>query len=113
MLLCLPGSWSVAQAAELRSFAVAIKQRKIDPASRLIRVTQGDTVEIAFTSDQAAELHLHGYDLSVTLAPATAATLRFEAKFGGRFALEAHRFGPPGQKQQREVTLLYLEVLPR
>jgi hypothetical protein len=104
----------LAQAADVRRFAVTIKQRKVDPASRLIRVNQGDTVEIAFTSDEAAELHLHGYDLTVTLVPATPATLQFVAKFGGRFALEAHRFGPPGGgKPQREVSLLYLEVLPR
>ncbi len=108
-------------------FSVAINQRRVAAAMRVLRVAQGDTVEITIASDEEAELHLHGYDILVSLEPGKPAILRFEAKFAGRFAIEAHRFGPPGgpgeasgspggrgdARRQREITLLYLEVYPR
>lgn len=98
-------------------FSVAINQRRVEAAMRVLRVSQGDTVEITIASDEEAELHLHGYDILVSLEPGKPAILRFEAKFAGRFAIEAHRFGPPGgrgdARRQREIILLYLEVYPR
>ncbi len=108
-------------------FSVSINRRRVEAAMRVLRVSQGDTVEITIASDEEAELHLHGYDILLSLEPGKPAILRFEAKFAGRFAIEAHRFGPPGgrgeasgspggrgeARRQREITLLYLEVYPR
>ena len=51
------------------------------------------TVELEFTGDEAAELHLHG--------------------FAGRFPLEAHAFGGGGGRRHMHSVVLYLEVLPR
>src|SRR5205823_818076 len=58
-----------AQAAELRRFAITIKNRKVDAAQRLITVTRGDTLELEFATDETAELHLHGYDKLIQVDP--------------------------------------------
>jgi hypothetical protein len=106
-----------AQGMEPKRFSAIIKQRQVEPAMRVIRALQGDAVEITITSDEAAELHLHGYDILISLEPGKPTVVKFAAKIAGRFSLEAHRFGasgaPADPRRQREVTLLYLEVYPR
>jgi hypothetical protein len=42
-------------AAELQRFAITVKSQKVEPAQKLIRVTRGDTLELEFTTDEAAE----------------------------------------------------------
>ena len=110
-----PGLISFAQSAPPRQFAIAIKDRKVEAAASVIRVTQGDTVEIVLTGDEAAELHLHGYDLKLSLTSNVPATIKFTAKIAGRFPLEAHRFGTGSNSGRRrgEGPLLYVEVHPR
>jgi hypothetical protein len=60
-----------------------------------------------------AELHLHGYDQMLTVQPGSPAVMRVQARTAGRFAIEAHRFGPDSGRSRRHVVLLYLEVHPR
>jgi len=108
-------SLAIAQNEQLRQFQFTIKQRKLQQSANLIRVTQGDAVEIALTGDEAAELHLHGYDLKLHLEPNVPSILRFTAKTAGRFPLEVHRFGIASTSgRHRSVgPLFYLEVQPR
>jgi hypothetical protein len=72
-------------------------------------------LELVFTADEFAELHLHGYDIYVNVEPGTPGVLRVNAKFAGRFPLEAHRFGSATAQPNvgTHVVLLYLEVYPR
>src|SRR6516162_11935803 len=58
-----------ARAAEPQRFVVSIKSRKVEPAQKLIRVTRGDAVELEFSTDEEAELHLHGYDRLIKVEP--------------------------------------------
>lgn len=106
---------AVAQSAQSRQFTITIKQSKVEAVANVIRASQGDAVEIVLTSDEAAEVHLHGYDLLLALAPNVPATMRFTAKIAGRFPLEAHRFGAASSSQRHRGAgpLLYVEVLPR
>jgi len=99
-------------AAELARFAVSIQARKIDPAQQTLRAKQGDIVELAFSSDETVDLHLHGYDREISVRPGATSVMRIEAKIAGRFAIEAHRFGA-GSGRSRHVVLLYLEIHPR
>lgn len=110
-----PPPSAAAQGAPTRQFAVTIHQRKVMAADNVIRVTQGDAVEIVLTADEAAELHLHGYDLKLSLSPDVPGTIRFIATIAGRFPLEAHRFGtePSSGRHRSAGPLLYLEVYPR
>jgi hypothetical protein len=108
-----PGLPSLAAAQTPKQFALTIKQRKITEPTNVIRVTQGDLVQISLMADEPAELHLHGYDLTLSLMPNIADKIEFTAKIAGRFPLEAHRFGLPGKTSHPSRPLLYLEVLPR
>ncbi len=96
---------SRAQTGATRSFDLDIRQRRVDKARRTVRVTQGDRVVLNWTTDEAVELHLHGYDISLKVAPGTPAAMTVEAKFAGRFPISGHGFGHHG--------LAYLEVHPR
>ena len=53
----------------------------------------GDTVRLRFRSDQAAEVHLHGYDRTVEVPAGGSARLRFTADAEGIFEIEEHHSG--------------------
>ena len=57
-------------------------------------------------------MHLHGYDLELSLAPDAPTEMNFEAFATGRFPVTSHGFGGHGHDDE-EVVLLYLEVHPR
>lgn len=57
-----------------------------------LRVSQGDTVRLAFKADEEGEIHLHGYDLTAEVAPGHPGELVFEANTAGAFALNFHVF---------------------
>lgn len=58
-----------------------------------LRVNQGDTVRLAFQSDEDGEVHLHGYDLTAAVSPGHPGELVFLAETAGAFALNFHVFG--------------------
>lgn len=67
-----------------------IKAGRLHSGPELIRVTEGTVLILQLLSDQADELHLHGYDLSLPLQPGRPAELRFTADRSGRFVYELH-----------------------
>jgi hypothetical protein len=100
-----PPGWA-ANAAQPKHFALSLVNGAL-VAPDTIRVKQGDDVELRWTSDKPMELHLHGYDIEVKVAPAAPAMMSFSAKIPGRFPIEPH-----GQEQGRHRAVIYLEVLP-
>ena len=104
-------------ASAVREFEISIRDRRVEGSASTLRVKRGETVLLRFRTDEAVSLHVHGYDVQVNLSPASPDAIRFEAKVAGRFPITAHQFGaaadPKARPQShREVTLLYLEVLP-
>jgi hypothetical protein len=106
------------EAAGTRVVELAIVRGKADGAqvtgsgrtAGVLRVGQGETVDIVWTSDEAATLHLHGYNIETRVAAGAKATMRFLARATGRFPVETHgTSSAPG----RHVTLVYIEVHPR
>jgi len=110
-----PLSPAAAQSSQSRQFVIAIKQRRVTSPTNVISVTKGDSVEIVLTADEAAELHLHGYDVLLSLTPNVPGKMQFTANIAGRFPLEAHRFGTGAQSgsSRGHRPLLYVEVQPR
>lgn len=101
--------WPVwAQTGETRSFALDIHNGHVAAGKRTVRVTEGDRVELRWTTDEAVELHLHGYDIRLDLNPGAPRTMTFEAHATGRFPVGIHGSGGHGHG-----ALLYLEVHPR
>jgi hypothetical protein len=76
----------------------------------VIRITQDQQVELLWITDEAAELHIHGYDIRFDIAPETPAQVAFKAHATGRFAVTSHGFG--GEHSDGHETLIYIEVYP-
>ena len=55
-----------------------------------LRATQGDAVSLRFTSDEAGEVHLHGYDLTAAISPTQPGDITFTADTAGAFGLNFH-----------------------
>ena len=74
-----------------------------------IRITQGQVIELRWTSDETVELHLHGYDLELHVTPDAPAAMIIEAFAAGRFPITSHGWGDAGHGHD---ALTYLEVYP-
>ena len=98
------------QAAEL-TFALKIEHGQVPANVRLIRVMQGDTVKLEFSSDQRQLVHLHGYEIQKEVAPGTVSELVFTANLTGRFPVHLH--GGHEEAAGHEDTLVNIEVYPR
>lgn len=108
--VALLGAARVAR-AENKIIDVVIEARKV-VGDDVARVTEGDAVTLRWSTDEAVSVHLHGYDLKLSIAPGTPTEMTFEAFAAGRFPVTSHGFGGHGHDDE-EVVLLYLEVHPR
>jgi hypothetical protein len=105
--------WINADADEgaVKRIELVISERKVQREDKTIRVTQGESVELVWQSDEAAELHLHGYDINFEVSPEAPAIVTFEAHATGRFPITSHGFG--GEQGHGHEALLYIEVYPK
>ena len=69
---------------------IVLRGGKPEGGVQQIEVEKGDTVRLRVSSDQADELHLHGYDITRRATAAKPARFRFEADAEGVFELESH-----------------------
>jgi len=95
----------------VKRIELVIKERRVQLEEKSIRVTQGESVELVWTSDEKGELHLHGYDISFEVSPEAPAIVTFEAHATGRFPVTSHGFG--GEHGHGHEALLYVEIYPR
>lgn len=100
---------AAAQEGAPRVIEVRIENRKVVAPNEAIRITEGNLVELRWTSDETAELHLHGYDLKTRVRPDGPAAMVIEAYAAGRFPITSHRWGDGGHGHD---ALTYLEVYP-
>ncbi len=108
----LPGNAAVAsEKATGVTVERQIQKRKV-VGSNVVRVKEGQNVELIWRTDEKVELHLHGYDIEVDVKPDASAMMRFKAHATGRFPITAHGFGDHHGSGHAEKTLLYLEVHP-
>ena len=101
-----------ADSVDRRVFELSIASRKLSVGEPVVRVTEGDSVELRWTGDEQVSLHLHGYDIEVRVVPGKSASMFLEAIATGRFPITSHGFGasPEGHGHP---TIAYLEVHPR
>ena len=98
-------------AADSNRIEVTVEQRKVAGDSDVIRVTQGEDVELVWHTDESARLHLHGYDIEFAVTPDEPTVIRLKAHATGRFPVTSHGFGDGHGHGHKP--LLYLEVYPR
>lgn len=87
-----------------------IEKREVVAPQEAIRITEGDVVELRWTSDEAVDLHLHGYNVEFHVGPDDPAVIVIEAHATGRFPITSHGWGEGGHGHE---ALTYLEVYPR
>lgn len=98
-----------AQEATPRVIEVRIENRQVAEPKEAIKATQGEVIELRWTSDEAVELHLHGYDVELEVEPGEPASMVVEAYATGRFPIESHAWGHGGHGDE---ALIFLEVYP-
>jgi plastocyanin len=95
----------IAQGTEVRRFELRIENGRLADDLKTIQIHRGDAVELVWSADRHTVLHLHGYDVEVTIAPGESQTMKLRARATGRFPIEAHG--------RHHRILVYLEVHPR
>jgi hypothetical protein len=100
---------AVAQEVLQRVIEVQIEDRKVVAPSEVIRLTEGDVIELRWTSDEPVKLHLHGYDLKIDVRPDEPAMMVVDAYAAGRFPITSHGWG---EGSHGDTALTYLEVYP-
>lgn len=95
-------------AQDTKSFTLDVRDGRLAGGARTLRVTEGDRVELRWTADRPVELHLHGYNAEIHVAPGAVHTMTVDAHTAGRFPVEAHGTGRRGHGN-----IVYLEVHPR
>ena len=100
---------AAAQETAPRVVEVRIENRRVVEPTESIRATQGEVIELRWTSDEAAELHLHGYDIELEVTPDEPASMVVEAYASGRFPITSHGWGDGGHSHD---SLIFLEVYP-
>jgi hypothetical protein len=101
---------ALTQAQEVRRFELVLKAGELPKEQRTIKVQQGESVELRWTSDQPVRLHLHGYDVEVAVKPGEPAVTALTARIAGRFSVEKLQDKAGGHHHGGR--LLYLEVHP-
>ena len=66
-----------------RVVEVEIKGRHVIVPTSAIKVDEGETVELRWTSDEQVELHIHGYDVKLTLMPGAPGAIVIKASYLG------------------------------
>ena len=109
-VLALAGTTGVANADDV-TFDLKVEGGRVPQSMRLIRVKQGDSVKLRFTSDRRIILHLHGYDIEKEIKPGAVGAIAFNAHATGRFSIETHITSSTGHAH--EPPLVRIEVYPR
>jgi hypothetical protein len=88
-----------------RRFELRIENGRLADSAKTVQVRRDETVELTWSADRRSVLHLHGYDIEVTVDVGKPQTMAFRARATGRYPIELHG--------GRHAVLGYLEVLPR
>ncbi|MDH3690499.1 MAG: hypothetical protein OEU36_13555 [Gammaproteobacteria bacterium] len=103
---------TLAQTAEkLQVFDLQVQARTLVNVEQTMRVTQGDSIELRWSTDEPFTIHIHGYDIKQSISVDGITRTNFKAYATGRYPITTHGFGEHAQKHHE--TLLYLEVHPR
>ena len=99
-----------AQKAKSRVIDVTLKNRKVIAPKSKIRIFEGETVELRWSTDEMVKLHLHGYDKELKVLPGKPASMKIKGRLTGRFPITSHGWGRSGHGHH---ALTYFEVYPR
>ena len=91
--------------------AITLKNGEPVGGVKDITVNKGDRVRVTVHSDIAANVDVHGYDLTKPVKPGGAVAYDFPATLAGEFEMEAHPV-VNGEEQENGHQLAVLRVNP-
>jgi heme/copper-type cytochrome/quinol oxidase subunit 2 len=84
---------TAAEAGGAQTVRITVTGTKVETAERRVKVPLDGKVRLEVTADRADEVHLHGYDRKVDIAPGRPAVLEFTADVPGVFEVELEEIG--------------------
>lgn len=102
-----PGGTAPGVAGAVRGARIVelrLREGRLESGPAVTQVAQGDEVLLRVITDRVDDLHVHGYDLELSVHPGIVGELRFVADRSGRFEYELHH---------AHVELGVLEVQPK
>jgi hypothetical protein len=72
---------------------VTVANGKVNPSGATIKAKAGQSVLVTAVSDAEEEVHIHGYDKELELAPGKPGSVKFTANMKGTFEIETHKSG--------------------
>jgi len=72
---------------------ITVANGKVNPSGAAVKVKAGQTVLVTAISDAEDEVHIHGYDKELELAPGKTQSVKFTANMKGTFEVETHKSG--------------------
>jgi len=98
--------------AQDRLFDINIKEGRIPQSERVMKVKKGDRITWRVQSDAEGELHIHAYQIDLTVRPGIRKVHVFQAFATGRFRVEWHPESERGKGIHHHESLALLEVFP-
>lgn len=77
----------------VREVEVSVVGGAVTPPPGRVEVTRGDRVRVTVSSDEADEVHVHGYDLEGAVGPGQPFVVEFVADADGQYEVETHDAG--------------------
>jgi hypothetical protein len=75
------------------SFDIVVADGAVTGDTGRLKVGVGESVALTVTSNQADEVHVHGYDLTAPVGPGQPAAITFDATIPGVFEIELEQAG--------------------
>ncbi|MEV0086753.1 hypothetical protein [Saccharopolyspora sp. NPDC050642] len=88
-----PALQAESSAASVVSADFEVVDGQVRGPSERLQAPHGGLVRLTVRSDEADELHVHGYDKSAQLRPGEPATVEFRTDIPGVFEIELHHSG--------------------
>lgn len=98
--------------AESKLFQVNIQGGSLPQSDRVMRVQKGDQITWKIKSDADGELHIHAYQIDLTIKAGIEKIYAFKAFATGRFRVEWHPESERGKGIHHQESLARLEVFP-
>ena len=76
--------------SEFVEHKIVLEKGELKSGNGKISVSQGENIKLGFVSDMEMEVHLHGYDLKLTVNPNKESVMQFTAEATGRFVITSH-----------------------
>jgi hypothetical protein len=88
-----PAGSSTPAIGAIGTLAITIAGGTVSPTRANLRVRLGQRVKVSAVSDVPESIHIHGYDITLTLPPSVPGEITFTANQAGVFDIETHESG--------------------